>query len=266
METTTGPLGQGVATSVGMAIASRWQAQLLQPAGLRHVRLRRLRALRRRLHDGGRLRRGGLAGRSPAAVQPLLDLRQQQDHDRGPHRVGVQRRRRHPVHRLRLERDPRRRRQRPRDAGAGLPDLQEREGASHPDHRGQPHRLGRAQQAGHARRSRRAARRGGDPADQAQLRLARGRQVPGARRRAGALPRRHGRAGQGAAGGLDGEVRRVPGEVPRAGRPALPDAAAPASRRAGTRTSSRSRPTPRGSRAATPPARSSTRSPRTCRG
>ena len=58
------------------------------------------------------------------------------------------------------------------------------------DHRRQPHRLGRAQQAGHQRRPRRAAGRGGDPAHQAQLRLARGRQVPGARRRLRALQRR----------------------------------------------------------------------------
>ena len=46
-------------------------------------------------------------------VQPLLDLRQQQDHHRGPHRPGLQRGRRHALHRLRLERHARRRRQRP---------------------------------------------------------------------------------------------------------------------------------------------------------
>ena len=40
--------------------------ELLQPAGVRPVRLRRLRAVRRRLHDGRHLRRSGLAGRPPA--------------------------------------------------------------------------------------------------------------------------------------------------------------------------------------------------------
>ncbi len=63
IETTTGPLGQGVATSVGMAIAARWMAQYFNRPGLRHDRLRRLRAGRRRLHDGRRERRGGLARR-----------------------------------------------------------------------------------------------------------------------------------------------------------------------------------------------------------
>ena len=58
-----------------------------------------------------------------------------------------------------------------------------------PDHRGQPHRLRRAHQAGHPRRPRRAPGRRGDPAHQALLRLARGREVPRARRRPRALRR-----------------------------------------------------------------------------
>ena len=81
--------------------------ELLQPARVRPVRLRRLRAVRRRLHDGRHLQRSGLAGRPPGARQSVLDLRQQPHHHRGEHRAGLQRRRGDAVHRLRLERDPR---------------------------------------------------------------------------------------------------------------------------------------------------------------
>ena len=80
----------------------------VQPARLRDVRLRRLRAGRRRLHDGRRLRRSGVAGRPPQARQPLLDLRQQPHHDRGRHQARLQRGRGHALHRLRLERHARR--------------------------------------------------------------------------------------------------------------------------------------------------------------
>ena len=97
VECTTGPLGTGIATSVGMAIAGRLAGGHVQPARLRPVRLRRLRDRRRRLPDGGHRRRGGLAGRAPEAVEPVLVLRQQQDHHRGPHEPGVQRGRRRPA-------------------------------------------------------------------------------------------------------------------------------------------------------------------------
>ena len=61
--------------------------------------------------------RGRFARRPPEARQPLLDLRQQPHHHRGQHRAGLQRGRGHALHRLRLERHARRRRQRPGDAG-----------------------------------------------------------------------------------------------------------------------------------------------------
>ena len=92
---------------------------------------------------------------------------------------------------LRLERHPGGRRQRPGPARPRLRRFPPGARPADPDHRRQPHRLGRAPQAGHQRRPRRAPGRGGGPAHQAQLRLARGRQVPRARRRLRALPRGH---------------------------------------------------------------------------
>ena len=47
-----------------------------------------LRAVRRRLHDGGRQRRSGFAGRPLEAFQPVLDLRQQPHHHRRQHVAG----------------------------------------------------------------------------------------------------------------------------------------------------------------------------------
>ena len=124
VETTTGPLGQGRGHQRRHGHRRPVDGRPLQPARVRGPdRLQRLRPVRRRLHDGRHLGRGRVAGRPPAALQPLLDLRQQPHHHRGQHRAGLQRRRGHPLHRLRLERHPRRRRQRPGDAGAGLPHL-----------------------------------------------------------------------------------------------------------------------------------------------
>ena len=121
-------------------------------------------------------------------------------------------------------------------------------------------------QAGHARRARRAAGRGRDQGDQAVLRLAGGREVPGAGRGGRARPGRDGRARR----------RRCAGSG-RSCSPATPPStrSRPSSSTtcsgapcptAGTPTSRASPPTPRAWPAATPAARCSTRSRSGCRG
>ena len=66
----------------------------LQPRRVHALRLRRVRAGGRRLHDGGRRVGGRLLRRAPAPVEPLLDLRLEPGHDRGSHRPHVHRGRR----------------------------------------------------------------------------------------------------------------------------------------------------------------------------
>ena len=75
----------------------------LQPPGLPALRLPRLRPVRRRRHDGRRLRRGGERGRAPQALEPRLDLRQQPHHHRRRDGPRLQRAGRHALRGLRLE-------------------------------------------------------------------------------------------------------------------------------------------------------------------
>ena len=91
--------------------ASAWRSpaalagRALQPAGLRRCSTT---TSTRICGDGdmmeGDLERGGVARRPPEARQPVLDLRQQPDHDRGHDRPGVHRGRGDALRGLRLER------------------------------------------------------------------------------------------------------------------------------------------------------------------
>ena len=220
-----------------MAIAGRWHGGPLQQARLRAVRLQRLRPLRRRRHDGGHL--AARPPRSPGTsklsnlcwiydnnhitIEGNTDLAFSEDvatrflgYGWNVTRVGDA----NDLDMLRRAFQAFQGHRRPADA----------------HHRRQPHRLRRAQQAGHRRRPRRAARRGRDPAGQADLRLARGRQVPRPRRRLRALRRGHRQARQGAARRLVRAARRVPEAVPRAGRRSSTGCSTASSPTAGTRT------------------------------
>ena len=199
VETTTGPLGQGCGNSVGMAIAERWLAQHFNRPGFELFDYDVYAHVRRRRHDGGRLERGGVARRpsrsSPTSagsttatsitIEGHTDLAFSEDvatrflaYGWNVLQVGDAND---------TERD-RRRRSRPSEAPTTAPTLIIVD--SHIGY-GAPHKQDTS--AAH-----------GEPLgeeeirlDQAKLRLARGREVPGPGRRARAFPGRHRQARRG---------------------------------------------------------------------
>ena len=107
VETTTGPLGQGVATSVGMAVASKWQAAHFNRPGFELFDFDTYVIA----GDGCLMEGVSHEAASFAGHQQLDNLCWIYDNNHitidGPHRDHLRRRRRRALHGLRLERHPR---------------------------------------------------------------------------------------------------------------------------------------------------------------
>ena len=152
VETTTGPLGQGVATSVGMADRAEMACRSIQQTWIRSFRLRYLHRLRRRLHDGRRrVGSGSIAGHLE-----LDNLCWIYDNNHitieGNTRIAFTEDVAARFLGLRMERPAGRRCQRYRAHRACARNLPADKRPAHLDHSGQPHRLRLAAQARHAPR------------------------------------------------------------------------------------------------------------------
>ena len=183
VEATTGPLGQGIATSVGMAIARKWLGARYNRPGFEIFDYNIYTVCGDGCLMEGVGSEAASLGSAPGPRQPLLDLRQQPHHHRREHTHRFHRGRRRAIPGLRMERSAGRRRQRHRSHRARARNFPEDEGPADVDRSGQPYRLWLSAQAGHRGGPRRAAGRRRDPPCQAQLRMAGGCEVPGARRR-----------------------------------------------------------------------------------
>ena len=233
IETTTGPLGQGLANAVGMALAERNLAATFNRPGFEIVDHRTWVFL----GDGCLMEGISHEVCSLAGTLGLGRLIAFYD-DNGISIDGevqrlVHRRHAEALRSLRLARDPRRRR--PRRGGGAPRDRRRarRDGAPVADLLQDHHRLGRAQQAGHRGDARRRARRGGSRGGTHRARLAVSA-VRGARGHPRGLGRaRAGRKAEAAWSALLEEYRaahpdlaaelerRQRGELPRGWRAAL---------------------------------------------
>ena len=232
-----------------MAIAGKWLAAHFNRPGFEMFDFDVYALVRRRLPDGRHLQRGRVAGRPPASSSNLCWIYDNnhitiEGHTDLAFSEDVATR----FIALRLERHARRRRQRPRRCSSA-PSTTFKETTDRPTLIIVDSHIGYGapnKQDTHAR-PRRAARRGGDPADQAQLRLAGGREVPRARRRARALrataSARAARELRDAWMALFDEYKA---KHPGAGRRSSTGCSAASCPTAGTRTCRRSRPTPKG--------------------
>ena len=220
VETTTGPLGQGVATSVGMAIAQKWLAHRYNRPGF-DIFDYHIYAV---CGDGCLMEGVASEAASLAGHLGLDNLCWVYDNNHitieGQHAHHLHRGRGGPLPGLWLERAARGRRQRHRPHRARPRHLPPDEGPANVHHSGQPHRLRLTAQAGHRRGAWRAAGRGGNPPRQTQLRMARRREIPRARRRLRALCRRaSASAARQRPAAVDRAFRRLPRQLPRACRP-----------------------------------------------
>ena len=257
VETTTGPLGQGFANAVGMAIAERFLAEHFNRPGHRVVDHRIwVFASDGDLMEGVASEAASLAGHLRLGKLTVA-LRRQSHHHRRRHRAHLLGRRAAPVRGLRLARCPGWRRQRPRRHRGRARGRARRDRQADAGDPADVHRRSGADQAQLRRGPWRPTRRRGGPADQGDHGLADGAGVLRARRRAGALARRarSWRRAPGGVGraleGLRRRSRRSGGGVPaldvglasrRAGIGACPASRPAAARwRRGRRRGSRSR-------------------------